>query len=50
MDSHVSATASVIVDSRWATTHRNLIAFELGEPEPGAAEIGDRVRVAIAKS
>jgi isoleucyl-tRNA synthetase len=41
----------------WATTHRDLIAgeilatsFEFGEPEQGAAEIGDGVRVAIAKS
>jgi isoleucyl-tRNA synthetase len=41
----------------WASTHRDLIAgeilatsFEFGEPEQGAAEIGDGVRVAIAKS
>jgi isoleucyl-tRNA synthetase len=43
--------------AEWATTHRDLIAgeilatsFEFGEPEQGAAEIGDGVRVAIAKS
>jgi isoleucyl-tRNA synthetase len=41
----------------WATTHRDLIAgeilatsFEFGEPEQGAAEIGDGVRVAIARA
>ena len=40
----------------WAATHRDLIAgeilatsFEFGELEQGAAEIGDGVRVAIAK-
>jgi isoleucyl-tRNA synthetase len=41
----------------WATRHRGLIAgeilatsFEFGEPGPGAAEIGDGVRVAVAKA
>ena len=41
----------------WASTHRDLIAgeilatsFEFGDPGPGAAEIGDGVRVAIAKT
>jgi isoleucyl-tRNA synthetase len=41
----------------WATTHRDLIAgeilatsFDFGEPGPGAAEIGDNVRVAVAKT
>jgi len=41
----------------WATTHRDLIAgeilatsFEFGEPGPAAAEIGDGVRVAVAKT
>jgi isoleucyl-tRNA synthetase len=42
--------------AEWARTHRDLIAgeilatsFEFGEPADGA-EIGDRVRVAIAKA
>ena len=41
----------------WATTHRDLIAgeilatsFEFGEPGPGAAEIGDGVRVLLSKA
>jgi isoleucyl-tRNA synthetase len=41
----------------WASTHRALITreilatgFEFGEPGPGAAEIGDGVRVTIAKA
>jgi len=41
----------------WAQTHRDLIAgeilatsFEFGDPGPDAAEIGDDVRVAIARA
>jgi isoleucyl-tRNA synthetase len=41
----------------WASTHRDLIAgeilatsFEFGQPVDGAAEIGDGVRVSIAKA
>jgi isoleucyl-tRNA synthetase len=41
----------------WATAHRDLIAgeilatsFEFGEPGPGVAEIGDGVRVSLAKA
>ncbi|MFZ3267907.1 MAG: class I tRNA ligase family protein, partial [Mycobacterium sp.] len=41
----------------WATTHRDLVAgeilatsFEFGEPGPGAAEIGDGVRVLLSKA
>jgi isoleucyl-tRNA synthetase len=43
--------------AEWASTHRDLIAgeilatsFEFGEPGPGAAEIGDAVRVSLAKA
>ncbi|MFZ3292871.1 class I tRNA ligase family protein, partial [Mycobacterium sp.] len=41
----------------WATTHRDLVAgeilatsFEFGDPGPGAAEIGDGVRVLLSKA
>jgi isoleucyl-tRNA synthetase len=43
--------------AKWAGVHRDLIAgeilatsFEFGEPGPGAAEVGDGVRVLLAKA
>lgn len=53
----ISVVMSVPAErTEWATTHRDLIAgeilattFEFGDPAGGAAEIGDGVRVSIAK-
>ena len=53
----ISVTIAVPSDKQdWAVSHRDLIAreilatsFEFGEPAAGA-EIGDGVRVAIAKA
>ncbi len=54
----ISVVMSVPAErAEWAHTHRELIAgeilatgFEFGEPGPSAAELGDGVRVAIAKA
>ncbi|HZU48193.1 MAG TPA: isoleucine--tRNA ligase [Mycobacterium sp.] len=54
----ISVVLSVPAErAEWARTHRDLIAgeilatsFDFGDPGPEAAEIGDDVRVAIAKA